>query len=452
MYLQLNGGDQIWSFGQSLERKREERKRSFSHHAQISSNVRSHFVRGPIELKFEGEVRGSCIFNMNGGDRIWSFGQSLERKRRREKNSGFLHHAQISSKVRCRFLHGLIELKFGGERSKLEEALSFGDSHIDLIGSIVEYGAPRICYYSKFGKRVDPKLPPNPSPIGAVRSATLSLVSGPQNSSHLPVFLTLGSNAKFHERRARLSPANIMPPHNSSHIPIVSNAVTSASNAKLQERKARLSAANIMPGSSFSSCQQVTSIMCLLKSDKETHPAEIKALAVGSSIPRIKRFGAIILTNFIENGLSSRTKSHHSILPPVYQLHFNQTEHLKLSPLAFPSSTLGAKSWSSAPHHKCWQTIGSLEDQLLPKTKQQEVHLKDKLATLKKGSLSVEAYQRKFKRICDNLAAINKPSPTLTRFDYSYASEDLPQALAAINNMNEEVDRNFMLILVPPLT
>ena len=43
------------------------------------------------------------------------------------------------------------------KRSKLEEALSFGDSHIDLIGSIVEYGAPRICYYSKFGKRVDPK-------------------------------------------------------------------------------------------------------------------------------------------------------------------------------------------------------------------------------------------------------------------------------------------------------
>ena len=35
----------------------------------------------------------------------------------------------------------------------------------------------------------------------------------------------------------------------------------------------------------------MTSIMCLLKSDKETHPAEIKALAVGSSIPRIKRFG-----------------------------------------------------------------------------------------------------------------------------------------------------------------
>ena len=98
-------------------RKKEEREKNagFSHHAQISSNVRSHFVRGPIELKFGGEVRGSCIFNMNGGDWIWSFGQSLERKRRREKNAGFLHHAQISSKVRCHFVHGLIELKFGGE-------------------------------------------------------------------------------------------------------------------------------------------------------------------------------------------------------------------------------------------------------------------------------------------------------------------------------------------------
>ena len=112
----LNGDDRIWSFGKSLERKRRREKNvGFSHHAQISSNVRSRFVRGPIELKFEGEVRGSCIFNMNGGDWIWSFGQSLEGKRRREKNSGFLHHAQISSNVRCRFFHGLIELKFGGE-------------------------------------------------------------------------------------------------------------------------------------------------------------------------------------------------------------------------------------------------------------------------------------------------------------------------------------------------
>lgn len=62
-----------------------------------------------------------------------------------------------------------------------------------------------------------------------------------------------------------------------------------------------------------------------------------------------------------------------------------------------------------------YNTWKSLEDQLLPKTKQQEVHLKDKLATLKKGSLSVEAYQRKFKRICDNLAAINKPISDLDK-------------------------------------
>ena len=43
------------------------------------------------------------------------FGKSLERKRRREKNAGFFHHAQILSKVRFRFVHGLIELKFEGE-------------------------------------------------------------------------------------------------------------------------------------------------------------------------------------------------------------------------------------------------------------------------------------------------------------------------------------------------
>ncbi|KAH9689512.1 retrovirus-related pol polyprotein from transposon RE1 [Citrus sinensis] len=55
------------------------------------------------------------------------------------------------------------------------------------------------------------------------------------------------------------------------------------------------------------------------------------------------------------------------------------------------------------------QIWSSLEDQLLPMTKEKEVHLMDRLATLKKGSLSVEEYVRKYKHICDCLAAINKP-------------------------------------------
>ncbi|RVW79299.1 Retrovirus-related Pol polyprotein from transposon TNT 1-94 [Vitis vinifera] len=38
----------------------------------ISSNGRSRFVYGPIDLKFEGEILSSLISNMNGGDRIWS--------------------------------------------------------------------------------------------------------------------------------------------------------------------------------------------------------------------------------------------------------------------------------------------------------------------------------------------------------------------------------------------
>ncbi|RVW60893.1 Eukaryotic translation initiation factor 3 subunit F [Vitis vinifera] len=39
---------------------------------QISSNGRSRFVCGPIDLKFEGEIFNSLISNLNGGDRIWS--------------------------------------------------------------------------------------------------------------------------------------------------------------------------------------------------------------------------------------------------------------------------------------------------------------------------------------------------------------------------------------------
>ncbi|RVX09848.1 hypothetical protein CK203_013038 [Vitis vinifera] len=39
---------------------------------RISSNGRSRFVCGPIDLKFEGEIFNSLISNLNGGDRIWS--------------------------------------------------------------------------------------------------------------------------------------------------------------------------------------------------------------------------------------------------------------------------------------------------------------------------------------------------------------------------------------------
>ena len=44
---------------------------------QISSNGRSRFVCGPIDLKFEGEIFNTLISNLNGGDRIWSSGRLL---------------------------------------------------------------------------------------------------------------------------------------------------------------------------------------------------------------------------------------------------------------------------------------------------------------------------------------------------------------------------------------
>lgn len=56
--------------------------------------------------------------------------------------------------------------------------------------------------------------------------------------------------------------------------------------------------------------------------------------------------------------------------------------------------------------HQVWF---SLEEHLLPNTKEKEIRLKDNLWSLKKGSLSIEEYVRRFKSICDNLAAINKP-------------------------------------------
>ena len=104
------------TFFSEKEEKREKRRFFSSCPDFIKCLIPLH----PWSDRVEIWRRGSWLMylQLNGGDRIWSFGQSLERKRRREKNNGFLHHAQISSKVRCRFVHGLIELKFGGEVHK----------------------------------------------------------------------------------------------------------------------------------------------------------------------------------------------------------------------------------------------------------------------------------------------------------------------------------------------
>ena len=57
----------------------------------------------------------------------------------------------------------------------------------------------------------------------------------------------------------------------------------------------------------------------------------------------------------------------------------------------------------------------SLEDQLLPVTKEKEVYLRDRMLTLKKNNLTLEEYTRKFKNLCDSLAAINKPVDDLDK-------------------------------------
>ena len=53
------------------EKREEERKSMF-----FFSMSRFHlFIFGPIGLKFREEVLDSLIFNLNGGDRIWSSGR-----------------------------------------------------------------------------------------------------------------------------------------------------------------------------------------------------------------------------------------------------------------------------------------------------------------------------------------------------------------------------------------
>lgn len=53
----------------------------------------------------------------------------------------------------------------------------------------------------------------------------------------------------------------------------------------------------------------------------------------------------------------------------------------------------------------------SIEEQILPATKEQESWLKDNLYSIKKGNIPIDEFLRKFKNLCDNLAAIGKPIP-----------------------------------------
>ena len=59
--------------------------------------------------------------------------------------------------------------------------------------------------------------------------------------------------------------------------------------------------------------------------------------------------------------------------------------------------------------HTTYQVWKSIEDKFLPSSKEKEVLLIDTLMTLPKGNVSLGEFLWKFKRICDNLAANNKP-------------------------------------------
>ena len=56
--------------------------------------------------------------------------------------------------------------------------------------------------------------------------------------------------------------------------------------------------------------------------------------------------------------------------------------------------------------HQIWKSI---EAQILPSTIEKEMILNDALMSLKKGSSSLNEYLKKFKNLCDSLAAIKKP-------------------------------------------
>ena len=56
------------------EREKKRENLCFSLYCPYLSKVLSRFFCGPIDLNIGGEVCDSLVFNMNGGDQIWSLG------------------------------------------------------------------------------------------------------------------------------------------------------------------------------------------------------------------------------------------------------------------------------------------------------------------------------------------------------------------------------------------
>ena len=93
--------------------KLERKTQFFFFTVQISSNVRSCFICGTIELNFGGEVRDSLIFNLNGGDRIWSFGRSSFNPRIEPLFWWVFYPNSFDYELRSRLIYDSIELIFG---------------------------------------------------------------------------------------------------------------------------------------------------------------------------------------------------------------------------------------------------------------------------------------------------------------------------------------------------
>ena len=123
-----------------------ERKTQFFFTAQISSKVRSRFVCGPIDLKFGGEVCDSLIFNVNGEDRIWRSRWSFFSPRTESLFWCIFYPNSFDHELQSRLICGSIEPIF---RVYVQNSLIFILNGGDWIWSLEQlYFSPRtvVCF------------------------------------------------------------------------------------------------------------------------------------------------------------------------------------------------------------------------------------------------------------------------------------------------------------------
>lgn len=123
-------------------------------------------------------------------------------------------------------------------------------------------------------------------------------------------------------------------------------------------------------------------------------------------VPLVKSLG---IYHHLEDGSipsPTRNSDQTEVVNPDYSIWFNNDGLLTTWLLGTITEEVLLDLEDTSSAYNVWKSI---ENVILPQSKEKEILLTDSLMSLTKGSMSLEQYLRTFKGFCDNLTAIGKP-------------------------------------------